>query len=63
MINMEKPGKAYRDFLTEVKKIDEPYMSDRWLQEYAAVLRRADLPDFAKLPFLALPLNPDYIRI
>ena len=60
---MEEPGKAYKKFLADVRGIEYPYMSDAWIQEYTAALRRADLGSFQKLPFLALPLNPDYIRI
>ena len=60
---MEEPGAAYRRFLVDVKSIKESYMSDAWDLEYRAVLKKADLPVFAKLPFLALPLNPAYIHI
>ena len=60
---MEEPGVYYRRFLFDVKAIEAPYLSDRYMQEYRAVLGRAALSDFAKLPLLALPLNPDYIQV
>ncbi|MEK6888329.1 MAG: hypothetical protein AABX14_05275 [Candidatus Aenigmatarchaeota archaeon] len=60
---VEEPGAAYREFLKEVKEINVPYLSNEWTIEYLAVLRRAKLPDFSKLPFLALPLSLDYIRV
>lgn len=59
----EEPGIAYKRFLSDVKRIQEPYMSNTWIKKYEAALRRADLDTFQKLPFLALPINPDYIRL
>ena len=53
----EEPGTAYRRFLDGVAAIEEPYLSDRWLQRYERVLGKSGLTDFAKLPLLTFPVS------